>query len=189
MADEEHLQIIHQGVDVWNEWRKKNPKLIPDLHGAQLVRADLSQAELVGADLSEANLYAANLRQTDLKNAILNGADLVGSLLVESNLSGASLLGSNVYGTSVWDIKVNDKTKQQNLIIAHPLRPDPPITVDNIEVAQFIYLLLNNQQIRKVIDTITSKAVLILGRFLPEERKRILDALREELRKQLRQRN
>ena len=54
--------------------------------------------------------------------------------------------------------------------------------LDNIEVAQFIYLLLNNQQIRKVIDTITSKGVLILGRF-SEERKRVLDALRQELRK------
>jgi hypothetical protein len=56
------------------------------------------------------------------------------------------------------------------------------ITVDNIKVAQFIYLLLNNQEIRDVIDTITSKAVLILGRF-SEDRKPVLDAIREELRK------
>ena len=59
---------------------------------------------------------------------------------------------------------------------------EPEITVDNIEVAQFIYLLLHNAKIRDVIDTITSKAVLILGRFT-EERKAVLDALREELRK------
>ena len=59
---------------------------------------------------------------------------------------------------------------------------EPEITVDNIEVAQFIYLLLHNQKIRDVIDTITSKAVLILGRFT-DERKAVLDALREELRK------
>jgi hypothetical protein len=39
-----------------------------------------------------------------------------------------------------------------------------------------------NQKIREVIDTITSKAVLILGRFT-DERKAVLDALREELRK------
>jgi len=43
-------------------------------------------------------------------------------------------------------------------------------------------LLLHNEVIRDVIDTITSKVVLILGRFTPE-RKRVLDALREELRK------
>jgi hypothetical protein len=60
--------------------------------------------------------------------------------------------------------------------------PEPEITVDNIEVAQFIYLMLNNQKIRNVIDTITSKVVLILGRFT-DERKAVLDALRDELRK------
>jgi hypothetical protein len=48
-------------------------------------------------------------------------------------------------------------------------------------VAQFVYLLLHNEEIREVIDTITSKAVLILGRFTPE-RKVILDTIRDELR-------
>jgi hypothetical protein len=42
-------------------------------------------------------------------------------------------------------------------------------------------LLLNNSKIRNVIDTITTKAVLILGRFTPE-RKTTLDALRDALR-------
>ncbi len=44
-----------------------------------------------------------------------------------------------------------------------------------------MYLLLNNQKIRDVIDTIAKKAVLILGRFTPR-RKAILDVLREALR-------
>jgi hypothetical protein len=59
---------------------------------------------------------------------------------------------------------------------------EPTLTVDNIEVAQSIYLMLNSQKVRNVIDTITSKAVLILGRFT-DERKAVLDALRAELRK------
>jgi predicted AAA+ superfamily ATPase len=53
--------------------------------------------------------------------------------------------------------------------------------VDNLEVALFIYLLLNNERIRQVIDTITSKAVLMLGRFT-SDRKAVLDAIRDELR-------
>jgi hypothetical protein len=57
------------------------------------------------------------------------------------------------------------------------------ITVDNVEVAQFIYLLLHNEKIREVIDTIAKKAVLILGRFAGE-RKAVLDAIREKLRRQ-----
>ena len=58
---------------------------------------------------------------------------------------------------------------------------EPVVTVDDLEVGQFIYLILNNTKIRNVLDTITSKVVLILGRFTPE-RKVVLDALREELR-------
>jgi hypothetical protein len=73
-----------------------------------------------------------------------------------------------------------DRAKQQNLVITP--ENEPEITVDNIDIAQFIYLLLNNQKIRDVIDTITSKVVLTLGRFTPQ-RKAVLDALREELRK------
>jgi hypothetical protein len=69
---------------------------------------------------------------------------------------------------------------QTDLVITG--RSEPEITVDNLEVAQFIYLLLNNDRIRHVIDTITAKLVLILGRFSPE-RKAVLDAIRDELRR------
>lgn len=58
----------------------------------------------------------------------------------------------------------------------------PIVTVDDLEVAQFVFLLLSNAKLRNVIDTIGKKAVLILGRFTTE-RKATLDALREELRK------
>jgi hypothetical protein len=69
---------------------------------------------------------------------------------------------------------------QSNLVINK--KEDPDITVDNLEVAQFIYLLLSRKKLRDVIDTITSKSVLILGRFTPE-RKSVLDAMADELRK------
>jgi hypothetical protein len=42
--------------------------------------------------------------------------------------------------------------------------------VDNIKVAQFIYLLLNNEEVRDFIDTITSKAVLTFVASRPEEK-------------------
>jgi|ERR1051326_3186656 hypothetical protein len=60
---------------------------------------------------------------------------------------------------------------------------NPILTVDDLEVAQFIYMMLNNQTLRRIITTITTKTVLILGRFT-EERKAVLDAVREELRQQ-----
>ncbi len=146
-----------------------------NLKGANLSATDLSLADLRGADLNRANLSVANLFGADLTLA-----DLTAAQLIETDLSHARLKGSSVYGVAVWNIKVNEITNQQNLIITR--LGEPVITVDNIKVAQFIYLLLNNQEIRDVIDTITSKAVLILGRF-SEERKTVLDAIRDELRK------
>src|SRR5215471_13011491 len=99
--------------------------------------------------------------------------------LIEAKLDGANLTKCLIYGVSAWDITL-ENTTQTDLIITRPWQP--AITVDNLEVAQFIYLLLNNPRVRDVIDTITSKVVLILGRFT-DERKAALDALREELRK------
>ena len=107
--------------------------------------------------------------------------NLFAARLVDTDLRDADLTGCFVYGVSAWGLKL-EGAKQQNLIITNLAENEPEITVDNLEVAQFIYLMLNNQKIRDVIDTITSKAVLILGRFT-DERKAVLDALREELRK------
>ena len=59
---------------------------------------------------------------------------------------------------------------------------EPAVTVDSIEVAQFVYLLLNNENIRDVIDTVGKKGVLLLGRFT-EGRIVVLERLRDELRK------
>ena len=161
-----------------------------DLSGVKLPGADLSEAylsgvKLPGADLSGATLSGAYLRGADLSGVNLVGATLLGANLayanvVDADLTDADLTGCRIYGVSAWGLKLNEETKQQNLIITR--KGEPEITVDNIEVAQFIYLLLYNQKIRDVIHTITSKVVLILGRFTPE-RKQVLDALRDELRK------
>lgn len=166
-----------------------------NLSGAQLYRACISRANLSEAHLNNATLILANLTNVNLSGAHLNGANLSDADLSGTNLSGANLswtilsdvtlsqanlTGCSIYSTSAWNVLLKDTT-QLGLIITRP--DEPAITVDNLEVAQFIYLLLNNKKIRDVIDTITSKVVLILGRFT-EERKKVLDALRDELRKQ-----
>lgn len=154
-----------------------------NLCGARLVEANLSgaaleRARLTGAKLTRASLVGSYLLRADLDDADLSGADLSGATLVEADLTRADLTGCRIYGVSAWSLKL-ENAKQQNLVITNEREPE--VTVDNIEVAQFMNLLLHNRKLRDVIDTITSKAVLILGRFT-DERKAILDALREELR-------
>jgi uncharacterized protein YjbI with pentapeptide repeats len=149
------------------------------LFEASLFEADLSEADLSGADLSGMDLIDANLRRANLGEADLTSANLQGAILVDTDLTGADLTGCRIFGVSAWRVKL-DGTEQQNLVITG--EDEPTVTVDNIEVAQFVYLLLHNEKIRDIIDTIGKKAVLILGRFMPE-RKEVLHALREELRK------
>ena len=149
-----------------------------DLEEANLSIADLSGADLSGADLRGAELGEAKLFEANLRGADLRGADLIGASLVAANFTNANLTGCSIYGTPAWDVQLEGAI-QRNLVITNYFEPE--ITVDNLEVAQFIYLLLSNQKIRDVIDTIAKKVVLILGRFTPE-RKAILDALRDELR-------
>ena len=165
-----------------------------DFSNAKLRRANLRFCDLWGgncffADLRKAKLSGAHLRGVNFGCADLTGADLVGADLCFSHMNDtvlrkANLTGCFVYGMAVWDVDL-DQTVQSDLCIIDPSHIDsarPKITVDRLEIAQFLYLLLTNREIRHVIDTITSKVVLILGRFTPE-RKAVLDAIRDELRK------
>jgi uncharacterized protein YjbI with pentapeptide repeats len=131
MANKKHLDLLKQrtllkpGVFAWNEWRKNNPEITPDLSGADLSQANLimmnlsgadlsgaemnfavfSMAELIGANLSEAklmranlnlvNLYGANLSRANLSFAELGNADFRMTNLRGAELSYAFLCGSN----------------------------------------------------------------------------------------------
>jgi len=175
-----------------------------NLNGANLSRAflekaDLGKADLLGANLFLANLVDANLFDANLAAAYLRRANFFGANLMGANLSAANMTGATlanavlararvaqtrvsgcwVYGVDVWGLEGKFE-EQKDLIITH--KGQPKITVDNIKIAQLIYLILNNAEIRDVISTFTAKAVLIVGRFRPSERKAILETLKNGLR-------
>ncbi len=214
MANREHLKIITQGVEIWNEWRREKPNIQPDLlgadleyanlnkvnfngalledsrfykaelnearlRGARLSNTDLGNTKLIGADLSGADISWANISEADFSKANLQGAILEGANLTETCLKDADLTGCYVYGISAWNLETNENTKQSRLVITR--ETESVVTVDDIEVAQFVYLILNNAKLRNIITTVTSKVVLILGRFT-SERKQALEALRKALR-------
>ena len=67
MANQEHFDLLKQGVEQWNEWREQHPSIRPDLSSVHLSRADLSGVDLSCSDLSSADLSQANLRQANLR--------------------------------------------------------------------------------------------------------------------------
>lgn len=180
------------------------------LYRTNLADTDITGADLRGATLREANLYRTNLASAKLSNAVLERASFVECNLENADISGCHVYGISAWGLNLQGAKqsnlvitppveldavffVADKDGLlQGLYplpgggfetrLPKPLKYVDTITVDNLEMAQFLYLLLNNQKIREVVDSITSKAVLILGRFTPS-RKLVLDAIRDALRR------
>ena len=151
-----------------------------NLSWADLREANLREADLRGAVLKEAYLGNANFREADLSEADLREADLRGTYLFKANLQQANLAGCHVYGIAAWNVTLDETTNQSDLVVTD--WDEPIITVDQLEVAQFFYLLLHNKDLRALIHRITAQVVLMLACFAPE-RKGLLDAIRQELRK------
>ncbi len=105
-------------------------------------------------------------------------ADFRNTQLTSSVFKDCDISYSKIFGVSAWNLSL-ENTTQENLQISD--ENEPSITIDNIEVAQFIYLLIRNEKLRNIITTITSKVVLILGRFT-NDRIKILTLIREELK-------
>jgi TIR domain-containing protein/pentapeptide repeat protein len=97
VADEAQVKLLKEkGVEAWNEWRKANPEIRPDLKGVDFSGADISGADLSRATLSRADLSGTYLRggkliRADLGEARFCGAHLRGADLTESYIPGANL--------------------------------------------------------------------------------------------------
>ena len=118
MANPEHLEILNQGVNVWNNWRENNPNIYPDLHGADLisknleginfsktilVNVQLNHANLAHSDFSEANMISVVLRDANLDDAYLLNARVGAAHLERISLKNAVLMGASFRGANLTD--------------------------------------------------------------------------------------
>ncbi len=103
MDHHNELEILNQGVEAWNNWRRSNPGLKPnladaDLSDMELDGANLSEAVLDGAELFDSNLANTNLKMATMRGADLSGANLGGAELYKADLREASLIGADLSG-------------------------------------------------------------------------------------------
>ena len=126
MAHYRHVARLKQGVAAWNQWRRMNPKVRPDLSGAALFGADLGGADLRDADLRGADLSYANLWGADLSHANLRGADLFWASLSEADLTGADVRHAKLRGVglSLPDVMVPLRHEGVRGVQASPLKPE-----------------------------------------------------------------
>lgn len=120
MANPEHLKILKQGVKAWNNWRKVNPHLKPDLSKANLTEigfTGISGANLSGADLRKAwghGLFAhsTNFSEVDFRKAYFTSckffagdfskANLAESTFIECGFANANFEYANLRGSLLY---------------------------------------------------------------------------------------
>jgi hypothetical protein len=84
-----YIDQLNGSVSEWNQWRRKNPKILPDL----------SNADLRGKKLSSINFRRVNLEGANLCGVALDSADLSYANLAMADLTGANLCHANLHGT------------------------------------------------------------------------------------------
>jgi len=149
-----------------------------NFHQAILAAANLTHADLTGANFCRADLY-----ETIFKDARLINANLQGAQLVRNKFSAAKVVNCKVYGLSAWDLKMDRAERQKGFVIRYRPQKDAEerqITVNDLEMASFTYLALNNKNLTRLFNDAGKSWVLLLGRF--SKRKRFLERLAETLK-------
>lgn len=137
MANLDHLNVLTKGIEFWNNWRKENPEIKPDLSEVDLEGFDLRwidfsavnlfkanlvcvdftgaklwHADLRGADLWKAKFYNANLTKADLSWAYLSDTKFAGANLSVVNFKRSILTNSHLSGEN--NVKLDTKVKNEN---------------------------------------------------------------------------
>lgn len=149
-----------------------------NFNNSMLYNSIIDGCKIEKCDLTGTMFTSGKINNSEINNTILRKIDFRNTQLTADTFTKCDLSNSKIFGVSAWKLSLID-TIQEDLRISDS--NEPKITIDNIEVAQFIYLLINNEKLRNIISTITSKVVLILGRFTAD-RMRVLNLLRDELR-------
>lgn len=111
IANPIHLEILQEGVEAWNRWRKDHPEIKPDLRRASLTGMHLNKIDLRGANLIQAQLNGVFFNETRLEGALLDFASLEGAHLQEAHLEGASLKEAYLGGADLRGIFLSKITK------------------------------------------------------------------------------
>ena len=91
MANPQHHEILKQGINAFNRWRRENKNIVPDLTMADFSNTDFDYVNLSEANLSKAKFSKSTFRRADLRGTDLSTADLSRTNFNQANLRGADL--------------------------------------------------------------------------------------------------
>lgn len=149
-----------------------------NLTGARARFTRFSDARLTGAVLAQADLRASSLRRADLREADFTKAVMRFTSMAGARVDGAVFRGAEVYGVGAWALR-GEPADQRGLLIREK-EGAVATTVDDLETAQYLFLLRENSKITDVINTASHRTILLLGRFTGPNA-HVLQGLREYL--------
>jgi len=151
--------------------------------GLNLRGATVENTVFEEGDFSQADFSGATFRNTRFNKTILTKAHFDDAAFVNCNLNRVNLVGATfcvreivdtaVYGLSAWDLHTCEEMRQSNLVIEKTYdfysdlieQGKVPLTVDDIELAQFVYYLTNHKKMRDTLNILNDRGVLLLGQF------------------------
>jgi len=107
MANQEHVEILKQGVDVWNKWRKENTRFNPNLSSINLNGRYLSGANFTSTDFSHSIVSNANLSNCNFSHSFLFDTDFSNSNLSFSEFFGCYFLGSKLINSNLKNCQIS----------------------------------------------------------------------------------
>jgi hypothetical protein len=75
MANSKHIEILKQGTEVWNRWRKEHPEVRPDLSNAHITVITHTSIYFDNGVMSGQSIIEPKLGGIDFRGADLNEAD------------------------------------------------------------------------------------------------------------------
>jgi uncharacterized protein YjbI with pentapeptide repeats len=171
MAKPEHLEILKQGREVWNQWRMDQPSVKPDLSAVDFTQApafedsaiwgrrlmdnadDAKRLLLGGFNLSGVDFYKANLSHAELNKADLSDAKLVHTNLSSARLHKAKLNGAQLWGamfcqTDLREVKLG-RTHLVDIDFSEACLDGIQLRGQNLSGARFINSHLRNADLRE----------------------------------------
>lgn len=115
MPSTEHLSLIKSGVNIWNEWRIKNPQLLPDLSWSSISSMDLTGINLESTNLKLAFCKGCNFSNANLRHTVFFGANLENSIFENTEIDNVNFEGALLKNA----IFINSKVTNCNFKLAN----------------------------------------------------------------------
>lgn len=151
MANPDHLAILKEGVEVWNEWRKSNKETAPNLDGAnlrgiKLLGCDFSKTNLANALFEGSILHKSNFEKANLINTDFSEAQMIGAIFKNVGLREGRFVNTDLslvdFSDVVADYAVFQSTNFSGSVFSHVA-----IIGSNLSEASFRDALVSFSQI------------------------------------------